>query len=408
MSVSEEFVTYNNLDNDGSIIFQAGLFWGNLPEPFNTNLGFLKEAILRYKIIKNINTPYFIFTSMEDINLDPFKSQLDVMKVLKKQPVHFYLYEPVIYNIDHQPYTLGYYSEFHNLDNSKLRVVELDKLVKFSKETGVRFIVHVCDYNLKKMYNTRYRDLTLIVDDIFIKTNTRPYLSIPPKVKIKKHFWSTNSRYTPHRHMIMNYLADKSGNYSWRFDADIKLLQKSHPWIETEYLPWDIMLENDQILNKSNFYIDHQLDKVSVINYNQWNNPSTYGLPKNEDFFNSIRECFCAVIGETRFAQPTANFSEKVLHAMETLTPFVIAAPPHTLQYLHDLGFKTFSDYWDESYDLEENHSKRLAKIFKIVDQINLLSLKECKQLRREMRSILKHNFNILKYKAISKKQLYK
>ena len=53
MSVSEEFVTYNNLDNDGSIIFQAGLFWGNLPEPFNTNLGFLKEAILRYKIIKN-------------------------------------------------------------------------------------------------------------------------------------------------------------------------------------------------------------------------------------------------------------------------------------------------------------------------------------------------------------------
>jgi hypothetical protein len=168
------------------------------------------------------------------------------------------------------------------------------------------------------------------------------------------------------------------------------------------------MLENDQILNKSNFYIDHQLDKVSVVNYNQWNNPSNQGLPKNEDFFNSIKECFCAVIGETRFAQPTANFSEKVLHAMETLTPFVIAAPPHTIQYLHDLGFKTFSDYWDESYDLEENHSKRLAKIFKIIDQINSLSIKECKQLRRDMRSILKHNFEILKYKAISKKQLYK
>lgn len=399
----DEFVIYENTDTG----FQAGLFWANLPEPYSTNLGFLKDIIQRRNLI-NIETPYFIFTGMEYINLEQFKSKLDIMQVLRKQPVHFYLYEPVIYNIEDQPYNLGYYSEFHNSDNSKLRAVELDKLVKFTKETGVQFIVHVCDYNLKKIYKKRYKDLTIIVDDIFIKTSFRPHLTTLPKVKIKKHFWASNSRYTPHRHMIMNYLADKSGNYSWRFDTDIRVLQKGHSWIETEYLPWDTMLKNEQVLNNSNFYIDHQLDKISVVDYNQLNTPTDYGLPKNDNFFKSISECFCAVIPETRFAQPTANFSEKLWDVIETQTPFIIAAPPYTIQYLRDLGFKTFNLWWDESYDSEENHSKRLAKIFKLIDQINSLSLKECKQLRREMRSVLIHNFNIVKYKRLTRKYLYK
>ena len=407
MSLSEEFIIYRNVDDEGNELFQAGLFWGNLPEPYNTNLGFLKEGIARYKLIK-FTTPYFIFTGMEYINLETLKNHSTIIEALKKQPVHFYLYEPVIYNIEDQPYNLGYYSEFHNLDNSKLRVVELDRLVQFSKETGVRFVVHTCDYNLKKLYGKKYNYLTIVVDDIFIKTNSRPFLYKPHKEKIKKHFWATNTRYTPHRHMVMNYLADKSGNYSWRFDANIKLLEKSHKWIEKKHLPWDFMLKNDQILNNSNFYIDHELDKISVVDYNQSNTPADIGLPKNANFFNSMAECFCAVVTETRFAQPTANFSEKVLNAAETQTPFILAAPPRTLQYLRDLGFKTFGNFWDESYDLEENHSKRLAKIFKTIDYINSLSLNECKKLRREMKPILIHNFTILKNTKLSQKCLYK
>ena len=34
----------------------------------------------------------------------------------------------------------------------------------------------------------------------------------------------------------------------------------------------------------------------------------------------------------------------------------------HTLKKLKEFGFKTFSDWWDESYDTEEDDSRRSAR----------------------------------------------
>ena len=99
---------------------------------------------------------------------------------------------------------------------------------------------------------------------------------------------------------------------------------------------------------------------------------------------------------ESRFAQPTANYSEKVYQPMWYKKPFILAAPPHTLRVLRNEGFKTFSDFWDESYDECEIHSDRLLKIFKLIDFINDKSIEELQEMYERMKPILQYNYDLV------------
>jgi N-glycosylase/DNA lyase len=90
-------------------------------------------------------------------------------------------------------------------------------------------------------------------------------------------------------------------------------------------------------------------------------------------------------------------FSEKTLHAVKCFRPFIQVAPPGSLELLKQCGVKTFSDYWDESYDREENHEQRLLKIIKVIDYVNSLTIEQLKELYKDMKPILEHN-----YKAIA------
>ena len=49
---------------------------------------------------------------------------------------------------------------------------------------------------------------------------------------------------------------------------------------------------------------------------------------------------------------PSVNFSEKTFKAMLGMHPFFVLSQPKALWSLQQLGFKTFSDYWNEDYDL--------------------------------------------------------
>jgi hypothetical protein len=66
---------------------------------------------------------------------------------------------------------------------------------------------------------------------------------------------------------------------------------------------------------------------------------------------------------------------------------------PYTLKHLNDIGFKTFSEYWDESYDEEPNTTKRASMICNIMDEIELNYL----DMFKDMQDILDHNYNHLR-----------
>jgi hypothetical protein len=66
----------------------------------------------------------------------------------------------------------------------------------------------------------------------------------------------------------------------------------------------------------------------------------------------------------------------------------------HTLKKLKELGFKTFSNWWDESYDDEMDLEKRIYKIIKVLEEIASWDLEKCTTIRNEMKEILIHNYN--------------
>jgi hypothetical protein len=112
-------------------------------------------------------------------------------------------------------------------------------------------------------------------------------------------------------------------------------------------------------------------------------------------------KCFCAVITESYFAMPTGIVSEKILNAVKLGRPFVLVAPPKTLEYMHKLGFQTFGRYWDESYDTESDHEQRMIKILAVLDYINSMSMGELKAWYANMKDILEHNAEVVRQLAI-------
>ena len=59
-------------------------------------------------------------------------------------------------------------------------------------------------------------------------------------------------------------------------------------------------------------------------------------------------------------------------------------------------GFKSFSPWIDESYDLEENHEKRLFMIIEEMKRLCGMSIEEMDEWYFQLESILHHNYEVL------------
>jgi hypothetical protein len=69
----------------------------------------------------------------------------------------------------------------------------------------------------------------------------------------------------------------------------------------------------------------------------------------------------------------------------------VVYAPKNFLQQMRLLGFKTFDNLWDESYDQLEGPD-RYRKIINIVQQVAGMPANQQLELYQESRQICSHN----------------
>lgn len=63
--------------------------------------------------------------------------------------------------------------------------------------------------------------------------------------------------------------------------------------------------------------------------------------------------------------------TEKTVKCLITGMPFLILTTPHFLKYLRELGFCTYGDLWDESYDDELDYIKRIDKIVDLCNNLD-------------------------------------
>lgn len=327
--------------------------------------------------------------------------------LLNSEGLHIYLYEPLSsYDRNNPVHTQGFYSEFSN-NQVEFGAEELDSIRHYAIANGLTNVtVHTGDYNVEKYY-TYYSNLNLICDDLFLKTQKKiSGLDETFRNQFNKTFVCLNWRFTNHRQLVSTFVAGDHGHLSWYHKADFESLGKNlffdlESW-ESKYPKHYHKLKNNCELVNANspFVIDIAANGVSendiwpcVNGYTPGETPALRNIVSNS--LSSVYvNSFVDIVNETRFAQPTANFSEKIFQAMQYQKPFIVVAPPKTLEYIRSLGFKTFSDFWDESYDDEIDHGERLAKIFDLLEKLLNTPVPELRELYDKMQSVVNYNLN--------------
>ena len=108
------------------------------------------------------------------------------------------------------------------------------------------------------------------------------------------------------------------------------------------------------------------------------------------------RKAAVALVVETLYdTKHCIFFSEKTFKPIFCKQPFILASMEGSLQKLRDLGYRTFGDYWDESYDLEPDPTERMRKIFHTIDQVMSKSMSELYEMYLDMQPILEHNYRL-------------
>lgn len=119
-------------------------------------------------------------------------------------------------------------------------------------------------------------------------------------------------------------------------------------------------------------------------------------MPNLEGYFN---QSYFSIITEGDFARGSSRqmFTEKVLKCFLYGHPFIVIGLPGTLELLHDMGFITFGNIIDESYDKELDDQKRLEMCWKEIDKLNSLNMNEMKSVYENIMPVLMHNYQTYK-----------
>jgi hypothetical protein len=109
------------------------------------------------------------------------------------------------------------------------------------------------------------------------------------------------------------------------------------------------------------------------------------------------------IVAETFTSGNCFFITEKTIRPMLLKKPFVVFGSCNYLVYLRQMGFRTFGDFWDETYDGYQG-AERYAIILKLIDQLAAKSADELEKMYWDMQYTLDHNYNLLMTQTYQKK----
>lgn len=367
-------------------------------------------------VIDREQTPHMMYTGMGSIRqFEALEYSEDVIEYLNAWGLNIYLYETLVvdllpkkkfYVTENQNYPADYINfRFENTED--FYVLEFESIESFVKRNNLTNVtVYTCEGSttrLSNKYSFKIASketflLSLLKesdDDINGYEINRDLAKRFNSNSITHKFWCGNWRYDVHRHVICSYLVDKSSKISWYYNSTLDEVKKFF-WFDIKSWNNPIIMQGDKMLcDNAPYILDIQAPAKKVDLTQLWTIPT-------EDFFcpgssttplDTYLSTFCAVVTESNFAHPFPMFSEKTVNAIKAGRPFLMVSSAGTLEYLRQHGFKTFGDFWDESYDLEDNHERRLQKILNVIDYIDSMSIEELQELYSKIKPTVEHNF---------------
>ena len=168
------------------------------------------------------------------------------------------------------------------------------------------------------------------------------------------------------------------------------------PWIcanrltrkhRTDFLELiDVSLGEYSLLNPDPLGVEYT-GPVSARSFDEHSNHSAEINITNLTPWNTS---FLHVVNETVW-QDKIHFTEKIFKPIVMHQPFVVLQAPGSLEYLKGYGFKTFADWWDESYDAIEDPQQRMQAV---ADIVNWITTQDINKMRHSMKHVLEYNYD--------------
>jgi hypothetical protein len=160
--------------------------------------------------------------------------------------------------------------------------------------------------------------------------------------------------------------------------------------------------DTDTIVNNTKGFTDesrdiyernkHRLTNLYIDTQNPVGSLSTsINVPESQ-------RAFVQVVTETVYFAEKLHLTEKVFKPIVCKQPFLLLAARGNLAYFRDYGFKTFGEFWDESYDDISDPGQRVQAVVDIIDGLSKIPRDELIDMKKSMIPILEHNFNHFYY----------
>ena len=326
-----------------------------------------------------------------------------------------------------------FYIIFEEEEFSTHTVLDLDKVVDFFKERGVskdKLIWVTASHNLNdllKRFNS-YIEMKSIPlhygDSRFSKNNTVKSIIKDKVVNYDVNAFGFNSTFynnTEHitdNNFLSDFKTEDTPNKLFSCPMGIAkisrvtLLKKMH---DRKFIKDLDKIHNDDLgwvsLNSEKRFFEND---IFLYKNDEWDYDK-YGMQKVLSLFhlmrNVIKDSFVYVNVECEIEdykiwedntegnlfhwleKNCSRFVEKIFTPILFKKPFLLLGPINGLEILKSYGFKTFSEYIDESYDTQVDSDKRMDMV---LDELERLSNTDMIELTKNIKPILDYNYNLL------------
>lgn len=159
--------------------------------------------------------------------------------------------------------------------------------------------------------------------------------------------------------------------------------------------------KNNTNLQLNNEIVERFKQRLPLVLDGQDNTNKMCEDSNNDGEWNATRRFYqnslISIITETNFDLPELTLTEKSFKPIKEKHPFIILGVPGALKAMREMGFKTFSEFWDESYDTQESPEVRMMQVSFITEQISKWTPEQILDFKRRVKPILEHNYNQLK-----------
>jgi hypothetical protein len=123
-------------------------------------------------------------------------------------------------------------------------------------------------------------------------------------------------------------------------------------------------------------------------------------IQDDEDQLNDyFSRTLVSIVTETHYKSNVISTTEKSFKPIKYKHPFILVGAYRSLEYLKRLGYRTFDQFWDESYDQTANDDERMLKIVNLCKEISEWTTEQKRNFFVASRDIVNHNYAVMRDK---------